>query len=196
MTMTMGEETSVEPASTTKSSNDNNGTTTTTTTNTGLPSPWTVRYSRSKKREYFFNPTTKQSQWDVPPDTDKSQLHQYLKEHPLRVRCLHILIKHNGSRRPVSSRTSARITIDKQQAIKELEEIQQKLVGHQSAHQFEQLAKLRSDCSSYKRGGDLGWFGKGEMQPAFEEAAFGLGIGEVSGIVETDSGVHLIKRVG
>lgn len=41
-----------------------------------------------------------------------------------------------------------------------------------------------------------GFFGRGDMQKEFEEAAFRLNKGEVSGIVETASGVHLIQRFG
>lgn len=165
---------------------------------TGLPEPWTVRYSKSKKREYFFEPQTKKSQWEEPEGTDHQQLVAYLQAHPLRVRCLHILIKHKDSRRPASHRQE-KITITKEEAIEELKQIQKKLDDDQEQkkkHSFEALAKERSDCSSFKRGGDLGWFGRGEMQPSFENAAFALKIGEVSGIVESDSGVHLIKRVG
>lgn len=159
---------------------------------TGLPSPWTVRYSRSKKREYFFNPDTKQSIWEEPEGTNHLQLKQYLSEHPVRVRALHILAKHSGSRRPASHR-SDHITLPKEQAVQELEQLQSRL---QNGESFESLAKERSDCSSFKRGGDLGWFGKGEMQPTFEKVAFHLKMGQVSSIVESDSGVHLIKRVG
>jgi NIMA-interacting peptidyl-prolyl cis-trans isomerase 1 len=42
--------------------------------------------------------------------------------------------------------------------------------------------------------GNSGYFGKGDMQKEFEDAAFGLKPGEVSGIVETASGLHLIER--
>lgn len=59
---------------------------------------------------------------------------------------------------------------------------------------FAELASKYSDCSSAKRGGDLGPFGKGAMQKPFEEAAFGLKVGELSEPVFTDSGVHIILR--
>lgn len=164
---------------------------------TGLPTPWTVRYSRSKKREYYFNPDTKESQWEAPAGTDAAALKQHLADHPLRVRCLHILLKHTGSRRPVSARTPGQITLAKEDARKELQAIHDKLVTEDDVKKgaFEAEARERSDCSSYKRGGDLGWFGRGEMQPTFEEAAFKLKVGEISGIVESDSGLHIIKRV-
>lgn len=56
------------------------------------------------------------------------------------------------------------------------------------------LAKSESDCSSARKNGDLGFFGPNMMQKEFENAAFALKPGEISGIVETDSGVHLIER--
>jgi peptidyl-prolyl cis-trans isomerase NIMA-interacting 1 len=57
-----------------------------------------------------------------------------------------------------------------------------------------ELAVTESDCSSAKRNGDLGYFGRGQMQPSFEEAAFKLRVGELSEPVWSDSGVHLILR--
>jgi NIMA-interacting peptidyl-prolyl cis-trans isomerase 1 len=62
---------------------------------------------------------------------------------------------------------------------------------------FEELARTESDCSSAKRGGDLGFFGRRKMQPAFEDASFALDIGQLTKeLVETSSGVHLILRIG
>lgn len=59
---------------------------------------------------------------------------------------------------------------------------------------FEDVASRHSDCSSAKRGGDLGSFGRGQMQKPFEDATFALKVGEMSDIIDTDSGVHIILR--
>ena len=59
---------------------------------------------------------------------------------------------------------------------------------------FEELASQFSDCSSAKRGGDLGPFGRGQMQKPFEDATYSMKVGELSEPVDTDSGVHIILR--
>lgn len=56
------------------------------------------------------------------------------------------------------------------------------------------LAETESDCSSARKRGDLGYFGRGDMQKEFEDAAFALQPGEISGVVDTASGLHLIQR--
>ena len=60
------------------------------------------------------------------------------------------------------------------------EQIEKKVVS------FAELATKVSDCSSARHGGDLGTFGRGAMQKAFEDAAFGLEVGEMSGMVDSD----------
>ncbi len=70
------------------------------------------------------------------------------------------------------------------------------LAALEAGADFAALATERStDPGSAKKGGDLGWFGRGQMTPAFEEAAFALGVGERSGAVKTDYGFHIILLV-
>ena len=57
---------------------------------------------------------------------------------------------------------------------------------------FDKLAKEHSDCPSSARGGDLGNFGRGQMVPEFEKAAFSQKIGTVGDVVKTNFGYHLI----
>jgi peptidyl-prolyl cis-trans isomerase D len=79
----------------------------------------------------------------------------------------------------------------KDAARKKLEEVLGMVKGGKS---FEELAKKYSeDPGSAKSGGDLGFFSRGQMVKPFEDAAFALKAGEVSGIVETQFGFHLIK---
>eukprot|EP00307_Rebecca_sp_RCC1486_P002259 CAMPEP_0119413902 /NCGR_PEP_ID=MMETSP1335-20130426/6195_1 /TAXON_ID=259385 /ORGANISM="Chrysoculter rhomboideus, Strain RCC1486" /LENGTH=113 /DNA_ID=CAMNT_0007438733 /DNA_START=32 /DNA_END=373 /DNA_ORIENTATION=+ len=111
----------------------------------------------------------------------------------MSVRASHLLIKHEGSRNPTSRRTNqSTANVSRQAAVEELTQWQEKIKSGQIS--FAEAAQQRSDCSSFSRGGDLGKFGRGEMQKPFEDAAFGLEVGMMSGIVESDSGVHLILR--
>lgn len=61
--------------------------------------------------------------------------------------------------------------------------------------EFGKLAAEHSDCGSAKRGGDLGRFRFRDMQPQFSEAAFSLDVGQLSGPVVSDSGIHIIERL-
>jgi peptidyl-prolyl cis-trans isomerase SurA len=62
-----------------------------------------------------------------------------------------------------------------------------------SGMSFEDAAARYSEDASALRGGDLGWFGPGMMVPEFEEAVMALSVGEVSGIVPSRFGFHIIK---
>ena len=58
---------------------------------------------------------------------------------------------------------------------------------------FEDVAKKISLCPSGKRGGSLGWFGKGQMVKEFENACFGGKKGDIVGPVKTQFGYHIIR---
>ncbi len=76
--------------------------------------------------------------------------------------------------------------------VEEMEKAQQILDELAEGADFAALAREHSTCPSSERGGALGWFGRGRMVPEFEEAAFALQVGELSGLVQTDFGVHII----
>ncbi len=83
----------------------------------------------------------------------------------------------------------AHILVEKESTAKEVLE---KLKKGES---FAKLAMEYSIDGSRKRGGDLGFFSRGTMVREFENAAFALKPGEVSGIVKTQFGYHIIKRL-
>uniref|UniRef100_A0AAY5F417 Peptidyl-prolyl cis-trans isomerase n=1 Tax=Electrophorus electricus TaxID=8005 RepID=A0AAY5F417_ELEEL len=190
-----------------------------------LPSGWEKRMSRSSGRVYYFNHITNASQWERPTGAGDGA------GAVDKVRCSHLLVKHNQSRRPSSWREE-HITRSKEEALQLIQKyIEQIKSGEED---FETLASRFSDCSSARNGGDLGVFGRGrahvhkhicmlifsilcvpsgvyalkcvcvcvslslpgQMQKPFEEASFALKIGDMSGPVFTDSGVHIILRTG
>lgn len=61
---------------------------------------------------------------------------------------------------------------------------------------FDQLAQKRSISPDGKLGGDLGWFSRGRMPKAFDDACFSLGSGKISGVVESPYGFHVFKLLG
>lgn len=104
-----------------------------------------------------------------------------------RIAASHVLVQYQGS-----LRASPEIKRTKEQAQKLAGEIAAKAKKGQD---FAALAKQYSDEPGAKeRGGALGKFAKGQMVKPFADAAFALKPGEVSGVVETNFGFHVIKR--
>ena len=89
---------------------------------------------------------------------------------PDKVHCAHILVKSEREAKAVLERLK-------------------------KGEKFSAIAKQISRCPSGKRGGDLGTFTRGKMVKEFEYAAFTLGKGEISGLVKTQFGYHIIKRL-
>jgi len=105
-------------------------------------------------------------------------------EIPEQVRASHILIK------PDTSDPNVEPALAKAAAKAKAEELLKQI---KDGDDFAELALANSGCPSSARGGDLGFFSRGRMVPAFEEAAFALEVGQVSDIVETQFGYHIIK---
>lgn len=124
----------------------------------------------------------------VAPDIQpaEEEMRQYYEEHPqffsrpAQVRARHILIK-------VSPEAGE---AEKALAREKIAAVQKKLTA---GADFAEMAKEFSEGPSNTRGGDLGYFGRGRMVKPFEEAAFALAPGQVSEVVETPFGYHLIK---
>ncbi len=102
---------------------------------------------------------------------------------PEQINASHILICHEDS-------TSCASNLTKEEALEKINEISQMIDDGMS---FEEAAAEYSDCPSSAVGGNLGFFGRGDMVPEFEEAAFNLEPEEVSGVIETAFGYHIIK---
>ncbi len=110
-----------------------------------------------------------------------------------KITCSHILQKHLNSRNPVDSYRNKKIVRDESEALKNIENIRNEILKH-GIQSFPKYASSYSECRSAANGGNLGLFGRGEMQKAFENAAYNLQIGEMSEPVSTDSGIHIILR--
>ena len=103
-----------------------------------------------------------------------------LFKQPEQVKASHILIKADANAGEAK----------KAEARKKIEEVQQKL---KDGGDFSTLAKEYSEGPSNVKGGDLGYFNRGQMVKPFEDTAFAMKPNEVSDVVETRFGYHLIK---
>ena len=104
---------------------------------------------------------------------------EYVKPH--QVLCQHILVKTEEKDPPAV----------KAAAFEKIREIRERVLA---GGDFSAEARAHSDCPSSSQGGSLGWFSRGMMVPEFDKAAFELKRGEVSDVVATQFGYHIIYK--
>ena len=131
-------------------------------------------------REHMHSPQTKSQSFS------DEELKKYYDDHKIQfqqgktVKASHILVK-------VEKNADEQI---RQQAKEKITEILKKA---KNGEDFAKLAQEYSDCPSSTRGGDLGFFDRQQMVPEFSQAAFNLKVGQISDIVQTQFGYHIIK---
>ena len=120
-------------------------------------------------------------------DPTEEEVEAFYKAHkdeyvtPHQVLCQHILVKAEDKDLPEV----------KAAALDKIREIRERIMA---GGDFAEEAKAHSDCPSGQQGGSLGWFGRGMMVPEFDRAAFGMKKGEVSDVVATQFGYHIIYK--
>ena len=138
-----------------------------------------VQFRKELEKGAKVNKLVEQACSSVPEPTEAEvtafyEAHQAEYVEPEQVLCQHILVKGTDD-----------AALDKIKAIRE------RIVA---GADFAEEAKQNSDCPSGQQGGSLGWFGRGMMVPEFDKAAFELKKGEVSGVVTTQFGYHIIYK--
>lgn len=128
------------------------------------------------------------AQTEAAPETAAQARSAAPAARPDRIAVRHVLVTYTGS-----SGAGFGVVRTRKEARKRAEQVLERLARGEA---FEDLARALSDDGSKARGGFLGSGEQGTWVPAFEAAAFALQVGEVSGIVETPFGFHVIRRDG
>ena len=116
-----------------------------------------------------------------------ASLQEMYDKSKFEIHARHILVQYRGLPRATATRS-------KEEALAVCAHIMQQIKEGVS---FDELAsKFTEDPSGKNTGGDLGWFGWGKMVGPFQDVAFGLKVGEISDVVETQFGMHIIKLEG
>ncbi len=118
----------------------------------------------------------------VVTDDEIRSYYEENKEKVMQVKASHVLVCYKDTMFCTSERTEAEAKV-------RAEEV---LAKAKAGTDFAELAKQYSDDNSAQKGGDLGYFSKGQMVKEFEDAAFGLSKDQVSNIVKTQFGFHVI----
>ena len=131
-----------------------------------------------------------EAQWAGKIDVTEEEAKKYYDENkkrfdvPEQVRASHILVQYElGQPGADPNEAKAKAKAKAQELLQQIKD----------GADFAELAKAHSACPSAPKGGDLGFFSKGDTTPQFEKAAFELKIDQISDIVETEYGCHIIK---
>ncbi|MBD3203924.1 hypothetical protein GF327_06500 [Candidatus Woesearchaeota archaeon] len=141
-------------------------------------------YKRELKLTQLMNETISKR-----AKTTDQQIKEFYEENqeqfvvPESVNASHILICHNQSQ-------GCQNNLSKEQAKEKIQEVIEDL---EKGEDFSELAMNCSECPSAEKGGNLGYFTRGQMAEEFEKVAFNMSQGEISGVVETLFGFHIIK---
>lgn len=120
-------------------------------------------------------------------EADVQKAYEEKKNTLERAKARHILIAFKGS----AAQQAGKKELTEEEAKKKAEEIRAKLVA---GGDFAAVAKTESDdTGSGAQGGDLGSFSRGQMVPEFEKAAFEGKVGEISPVIRTNYGYHVIQ---
>ena len=129
------------------------------------------------------------------PEPTEEEVAAYYEEHrgafvaSPQVLAQHILVKTEGMD-----------AADKVEALDKIKAIRARIIAEgrgnpgATGEAFTRAAQEHSDCPSAQNGGSLGWFGRGMMVPEFDHAAFAMKCGEVSDVIETQFGYHIILK--
>jgi peptidyl-prolyl cis-trans isomerase C len=120
-------------------------------------------------------------------DSSEDELKAYFEEHaerystPDQVQVRHILVKPASMRDEDKATTRSLLLSLRHKAME--------------GDDFSTLATAHSECPSGKEaGGDLGWLARGTTLPEFDNIIFGMDVGEISDVVETSAGMHIIEK--
>jgi len=128
--------------------------------------------------------------------TTSEQLNRFIKQTLLRYKAIADGVKVSDKQleKYYKENKDSYLTIEASHILVEKKEDAEKLLKElKGGADFAKLAKENSKDGSAINGGVLGAFGKGQMVPEFEKAAFALKVGEISDVVKTDYGYHIIK---
>ncbi|MGN0853324.1 MAG: peptidylprolyl isomerase [Kiritimatiellia bacterium] len=129
---------------------------------------------------------------EVAEPTEKEIADYYLAHQGEFVAAPQVLAQH------ILVKTEGLDAADKVDALDRIKAIRARIVANSDPGELGQAfvreAREHSDCPSGQQGGSLGWFGRGMMVPAFDQAVFSMKCGEVSDVIETQFGYHIILK--